>query len=337
MEIPILIHPEFEHYYRVDETIQNIRRTQNYFRPYLVEADWLPNDDERVVSPDKVWELFYEHFPEEPAIIIISNPLTENYFSYAYRYLNIITTRDWESKFAPPPLKVYLTYLMAEALLYFAVDLPEAKVEQWTHDPPIGCFFDNIVSLKTLRLGMTGANLCGECEVKLFGMGLTDPALRGIEALLIYVREATIRRPRAAASHVFIGHGHSEIWKQLQRYLSKELGLLTEEFNQVSVAGRTTADRLQEMLGRACFAFLVMTAEDEHADEELHARENVVHEIGLFQGKLGFDKAIILKQKGCAEFSNIHGLTYIEFSKENLNGASKRQIRAALQEAGLVD
>jgi hypothetical protein len=337
MEIPILIHPQFEHYYRVDDAIKNIKRLQNHFRPYLVEANWLPNDDDRHFSPQQVGKLFDDNCEFEPAIVTISNPLTSSYFSYAYRYLHIITTRDWEAEFAPPPLKIYLTYLLTEAFLYFAVDLPEAMIEKWTHEPPIGCFFDNITSLKALRLGMTGANLCGECEVKLFGMGLTDQALQGIEALLIYVRETTIRRPRAAALNVFIGHGHSEIWKQLQKYLSRELGLLTEEFNQVSVAGRTTADRLQEMLNRACFAFLVMTAEDEHKDEELHARENVVHEIGLFQGKLGFNKAIILKETGCAEFSNIHGLTYIEFPKDNLDGAAKKQIRAALKEAGLIE
>ena len=35
-----------------------------------------------------------------------------------------------------------------------------------------------------------------------------------------------------------------------------------------------------------------MTGEDEHIDQTKHARENVIHEIGLFQGKLGFRKAM---------------------------------------------
>ena len=63
------------------------------------------------------------------------------------------------------------------------------------------------------------------------------------------------------------------------------------------------------MLDRALFAFLVMTGEDQHGDGTTHARENVIHEAGLFQGRLGFEKAIILLEEGCAEFSNIHGLT----------------------------
>jgi hypothetical protein len=32
------------------------------------------------------------------------------------------------------------------------------------------------------------------------------------------------------------------------------------------------------------------------------------HEVGLFQGRLGFEKAIVLLEDGCEEFSNIKGL-----------------------------
>ena len=49
----------------------------------------------------------------------------------------------------------------------------------------------------------------------------------------------------------------------------------------------------KEMLADADFAFIVMTAEDEHGDGRLHARQNVIHEAGLFQGRLGFEQAII--------------------------------------------
>jgi len=48
------------------------------------------------------------------------------------------------------------------------------------------------------------------------------------------------------------------------------------------------------MLDAAAFAFLILTAEDEQADGRLYARMNVVHEAGLFQGRLGFARAIVL-------------------------------------------
>ena len=60
-------------------------------------------------------------------------------------------------------------------------------------------------------------------------------------------------------------------------------------------------------------AFLVHTAEDEQADQEVRARQNVVHETGLFQGRLGFHRAIILREDGCEDFSNLHRIQEIRF------------------------
>jgi predicted nucleotide-binding protein len=52
------------------------------------------------------------------------------------------------------------------------------------------------------------------------------------------------------------------------------------------------------MLDDAGFAFLVLTGEDELKEGQLQARMNVVHEAGLFQGRLGFEKAIVLLEEG---------------------------------------
>jgi predicted nucleotide-binding protein len=89
------------------------------------------------------------------------------------------------------------------------------------------------------------------------------------------------------------------------------------------------------MLDEACMAFLVMTGDDDHADGSKHARENVVHEAGLFQGRLGFNRAIILVEEGCAEFSNITGITQIRFPKGNIE-AKFEEIRRVLEREGLI-
>jgi len=54
-----------------------------------------------------------------------------------------------------------------------------------------------------------------------------------------------------------------------------------------------------------------MTTEDVTSDGRFNARLNVIHEAGLFQGRIGFDKAIILLENGCDEFSNLQGLGQI--------------------------
>jgi predicted nucleotide-binding protein len=47
----------------------------------------------------------------------------------------------------------------------------------------------------------------------------------------------------------------------------------------------------------------VLTAEDETHEGRLRARQNVVHEAGLFQGKLGFTKVALILQNGVEDFS----------------------------------
>ena len=67
----------------------------------------------------------------------------------------------------------------------------------------------------------------------------------------------------------------------------------------------------------------------------MQARMNVIHEVGLFQGRLGFTKAIVVLEEGCEEFSNIQGLGQIRFPKNNISAAFE-EIRAVLEREGLV-
>lgn len=121
--------------------------------------------------------------------------------------------------------------------------------------------------------------------------------------------------------HVFIGHGRSPLWRELADFIRDRLAMTPDEFNRVPVAGMTTVARLEEMLHSASIAFVVLTAEDERADGAKQARMNVIHEAGLFQGRLGFKRAILLLEEGCEEFSNVHGLGQIRFPAGNISAA----------------
>lgn len=123
------------------------------------------------------------------------------------------------------------------------------------------------------------------------------PAERAREVLQkrMALLERLVQKTSAAAQRaisdfdggrVFIGHGRSPLWREFKDFLQDRLGLQWDEFNRESVAGIMISERLSAMLDAASFAFLIMTAEDEHADATIHARENVVHEVGLFQGQL---------------------------------------------------
>jgi predicted nucleotide-binding protein len=136
-------------------------------------------------------------------------------------------------------------------------------------------------------------------------------------------------------SKIFIGHGRSPMWRELKDFLNDRLSLPWDEFNREAVAGIHTFDRISEMLDSACFAFLIMTAEDQYSDSSIHARQNVVHEIGLFQGRLGPRKAIILMENGCSEFSNIVGLSQIRFPKGQISSTFE-EIRRVLEREGVI-
>lgn len=137
------------------------------------------------------------------------------------------------------------------------------------------------------------------------------------------------------SNNIFIGHGRSHLWRELKDFIKDKLQLSYDEFNRVPVAGTTNIARLQQMLEQASFAFLIMTAEDELNDGKMQARMNVVHEVGLFQGRLGFEKAIILLEEGCEEFSNINGLGQIRFPKGNISAISEK-IREVLERENII-
>lgn len=117
---------------------------------------------------------------------------------------------------------------------------------------------------------------------------------------------------------IFIGHGKSLLWRDLKDHLTDKHDYKIEAYETGARAGHTIRDVLDEMANKSSFAILVMTGEDEDKDGNLKARPNVIHEIGLFQGRLGFSKAIVLLEDGTEEFSNLFGIQQLRFSKGNI-------------------
>jgi predicted nucleotide-binding protein len=182
--------------------------------------------------------------------------------------------------------------------------------------------FRQLASEELITLAMRGDNLAGkvtELGIQSVHEGVIDAA----------VRSFTSRELNRDKGRIFIGHGHSDVWKDLRDFLEKRLNLTTDDFNREPTPGYSTTEVLQQKLDDASFAFLVMTGEDDLGGD-LRARENVVHEVGLFQGRLGLRRAIVLLEDGCNEFSNIHGLTVIRFPKGDVMSKSE-EVRRVLE------
>ncbi len=117
---------------------------------------------------------------------------------------------------------------------------------------------------------------------------------------------------------IFIGHGNSQQWRDLKDHLHEQHDYEIIAYETGSRASHTIRDIITDMLKSSSFAILVMTGEDQLEDGRIMARQNVIHEIGLFQGHLGFSKAIVLKEENTEEFSNIAGVHQIRYSKGNI-------------------
>lgn len=117
---------------------------------------------------------------------------------------------------------------------------------------------------------------------------------------------------------IFIGHGRSQQWRDLKDHLYDKHGYKIEAYESGPRAGYTITQVLDSMAAESSFAVLVMTGEDRDQDGVARARQNVIHEIGLFQGKLGFSKTIVLLEDGTDEFTNLSGIQQIRYSKGNI-------------------
>lgn len=125
-------------------------------------------------------------------------------------------------------------------------------------------------------------------------------------------------KPPPPSPNIFIGHGRSNVWRDLKDHLQDDLGYNIVSYEIGARAAHAIRDILEDMLNESTIALLVMTGEDEMKDNKLLPRLNVVHELGLFQGHLGFSQAIILLEEDTREFSNIHGVQQIRFAKCNI-------------------
>lgn len=134
---------------------------------------------------------------------------------------------------------------------------------------------------------------------------------------------------------IFISHGRSEDWRQVQAFIERDLDKPTIELAQQANKGRTVLQKLDDESSNCSFAVIVMTGDDLLTDENPRARENVIHEIGFFQGKYGLERICLLYEEGTNIPSNIHGLVYIPYPSGMVKatfGDLGREIKAAFSE-----
>jgi len=231
---------------------------------------------------------------------------------------------------------------------YFHYEV-ERGSETWTHDT-IAEFYGEY------RLGFSNASLtesvrdqeghnigtffltcrCPDIEMQRIGvpvdttvkvaLSTRDEIQRVFEALESTVDKSKVVKPRSRirikatipGGKVFIGHGQDPQWKVLKDHLHDTHGYDVVCYEVGSRTGYVVKETLEQMVSTSAVALLVFTGEDQDRLGGMHARENVIHELGLFQGALGWTKAAVLLEEGVAEFSNIVGTEQIRFPRTRI-------------------
>lgn len=332
MKVGVLVRRNSRNVDGVVKAANIANRLQPDFEFEVEQVDWLQKGNGELRPRDVVQKVREKHDGRH-LIVIISPPLKGDYLDCARRGLNIVSTAGWDSRFAPPPLAIYVLFQFADAVASFVADLSPRQVHRrMRHNGFRACIFNSTEGRRRFLSVLIAGYICADCRARLREWGVSATQLDSIGHLLSYVRDFTIDKPRYMPNAVFIGHGKRTDWESIRNHISKKHRLKVEEFNVAPTAGFTTVERLAEMLQSASFAILVMTAEDKQKDGKRNARQNVVHEIGLFQGRLGFPRAIVVKEDGVEEFSNIKGLTYIPFKKGKIDDALAEIDRVLIRE-----
>jgi sugar/nucleoside kinase (ribokinase family) len=107
------------------------------------------------------------------------------------------------------------------------------------------------------------------------------------------------RRSRARPLGIFISHGRNPEWFAVQRFVEDRFAAPVYSFESAPWGGHELSEALNKNLERCSLSVCVLTAEDFAGDGRKFARQNVIHEVGLFQGQHGFDRVVLLVEEGC--------------------------------------
>lgn len=152
-----------------------------------------------------------------------------------------------------------------------------------------------------------------------FSRAQADRLVRDIDQIFEIRANSELLQPAQTAENgVFITHGRSNDWRAVQAFIEKDLELPTVELAQQPNAGQTIIEKLIENSARCNSAVIVMTGDDVANESEARVRENVMHEIGFFQGRYGRSFVVLLHEDGVNIPTNLSGVAYIPFPKGSI-------------------
>ena len=136
---------------------------------------------------------------------------------------------------------------------------------------------------------------------------------------------------------IFMSFGHNELLKlRLKDFIENRLSIPTIVLADQPARGLTIVEILRR-LRTVLFCPDLLTKDDEQKDDAARARQNVIHELGFFQGKYGRKNVVLLAERGVELFSNISGIVRIDLEPahfESVFDPLRREIESSSLSTG---
>lgn len=240
--------------------------------------------------------------------------------------LAVVTTANVPNVIVPADrMQAYFLYYFARYSLSFLA--PEHR----NHEDSRSCIFDRKVQKVDLLKSMKARALCDDCRVELLSSAsvMSHRQFQALEDIFATANEqhrtgGTCQKPR-----VFVGSSSEglAIANKVQELLAHDATVVVWNQGTVFGLGTSTLEALEKAVLDYDFAVFVFTPDDEihtRGTSKPVARDNVVFELGLFTGRLGRSRAIVLNPGSGAVAlpSDLLGITTASYDAKEKNVAA---------------
>jgi predicted nucleotide-binding protein len=140
-----------------------------------------------------------------------------------------------------------------------------------------------------------------------------------------------------SSARVFIGHGRNGVvWPKVKTFVQDRCGLDPIVLELQPSTGLTVIEKLEKFGRIADYAVLVMTGDDRTEAGDVRTRQNIIQELGWFQGVLGRGHTAMLVQRGIEIPSNLGGIVYLDFPGDDVEMTFDK-LRHELEATGLIE
>ena len=193
MNINIICHSKSRNSRHIKSAVDLLNSVQNQFNFNLM------TQGTDIVEEDQVnWKKFCETYIVENNqynLFITDKKFDDNWFSHEDDQFGIISIFDWETHYAPPSLKSYIMYQIAQATINFSANLRELLSLRMVHKEAEGCMFDFCEYKNEIKYGMRTGIICPKCKASLHQLGINNDVIYAAERMLQLVRTEAIGTP----------------------------------------------------------------------------------------------------------------------------------------------